>query len=170
MPPPDTFTAPDRLTAWLRQERVSVLSATPALLALMLAADPAPLPDVRAVISGGSPLSRTTAALVRRRAPAAVLVNGYGCTETPQLVVAQLVAPDEPVPPTAQVPIGRPLPGRRCEVRTEDGRRCDAGQLGELWVAAPHIAQGYLDDPTKRRRHSRPVRDRWDRCALAAYG
>ena len=49
---------PDRLTAWLRQERVSVLSATPALLALMLAADPAPLPDVRVVISGGSPLSR----------------------------------------------------------------------------------------------------------------
>jgi aryl carrier-like protein len=123
---------------------VTVVNATPALLALICAADPRPLPDLRAVVCGGSPLSVATAELIRSRAVNAVLVNGYGCTETPQLVTAYRMDPGQPAPPTALVPIGEPLPGRRVEVLAADGRRCDVGQLGEVWVAAPHIAEGYL--------------------------
>jgi hypothetical protein len=47
------------------------------------------------------------------------------------------------LPPTAQIAIGKPLPGRRVEVRATGGRRCAVGQLGEVWVAAPYIAEGY---------------------------
>ncbi|WP_433389469.1 AMP-binding protein [Micromonospora sp. KLBMP9576] len=144
VPPPGVAGHPARVAAWLRAERVTVLSATPALLALVLGADPRPMPDLRAVICGGSPLSATTAALVRACAPGATLLNGYGCTETPQLVVAHAIAPGGPLPPTAEVPIGVPLPGRHVEVRATDGRRCDAGHLGELWVAGPHLADGYV--------------------------
>lgn len=143
IPPPDVVGNPGQVASWLRRERVSVLSATPAMLSLAFGADTAPLPDLRAVICGGSPLSAATAALIRSRATGAVVVNGYGCTETPQLVAAHTMAPGEPVPPTAQVPVGPPLPGRRIELRTVDGRRCDVGHLGEVWVAAPHIAMGY---------------------------
>jgi hypothetical protein len=123
---------------------VTVANATPTMLALVFGADTQPLPDLRAVVCGGSPLSAATAQLIRSRAANAVIVNGYGCTETPQLVVAHEIAPDEPVPRTAQVPIGAPLPGRRVAVRAADGHRCDVGQLGELWVAEPHIADGYV--------------------------
>jgi amino acid adenylation domain-containing protein len=144
VPPPEVVGNPGRLGSWLRQERVSVVNATPTMLALVLGADRQPLPDLRAVVCGGSPLSAATAALIRSRAANAVVVNGYGCTETPQLVVAHEIAPGQPLPPTAQVPIGEPLPGRRIEVRAADGRRCAVGQLGELWVAGPHIAEGYL--------------------------
>jgi non-ribosomal peptide synthetase component F/acyl carrier protein len=144
IPPAEVFGGPGRLATWLRQERITVVNATPALLSLILGADPQPLPDVRAVVCGGSPLSAATAALIRSRALNATIINGYGCTETPQVVIAHRIAADEPVPPTAQVPVGRPLPGRRVELRALDGRRCDTGQLGEVWVAQPHIAQGYL--------------------------
>ncbi|GIF62784.1 hypothetical protein Ais01nite_08190 [Asanoa ishikariensis] len=153
VPPADAFGDPGRLAAWLRRERITVVDATPALLSLVLGADPEPLPDLRAVVCGGSPLSAATAELIRSRAVNAVVVNGYGCTETPQIVVANRIAPAAPLPPTAQVPIGRPLPRRRVELRAPDGRRCDTGQLGELWVAAPHIAERYLDhagDPRPR--------------------
>lgn len=143
IPPPETSANSSQLAAWLRQERVSVLNATPAMLVLALGADERPLPDLRAVVCGGSPLSAATAALIRSRADRAVVVNGYGCTETPQLVVAYEIAPGQRLPPTGQVPIGLPLPGRRVEVLA-DGRRCDVGQIGELWVAAPHIGQCYL--------------------------
>ncbi|MFD5467357.1 AMP-binding protein [Kitasatospora sp. NPDC127059] len=144
VPPPELVADPARLGSWLRRERVSVTHATPAMLALVLGADPDPLPDLRAVVSGGSPLSAATVGLIRARAAGAVVLNGYGCTETPQLVIAHEIGPDQPVPRTAQVPIGEPLPGRRVELRTTDGRRCDVGQVGELWVAGPHIADGYL--------------------------
>jgi non-ribosomal peptide synthetase component F/acyl carrier protein/aryl carrier-like protein len=144
VPPPEASGNPGRLAAWLRRERVTVVNATPALLALVCAADPQPLPDLRAVVCGGSPLSVATAELIRSRAVNAVVVNGYGCTETPQLVTAYRMDPGQPAPPTALAPIGEPLPGRRVEVRAADGRRCDVGQLGEVWVAAPHIAEGYL--------------------------
>lgn len=143
IPPPATAADSSRLAAWLRRERVSVLNATPAVLALALGADGQPLPGLRAVVCGGSPLSASTAALIRSRAARAVVVNGYGCTETPQLVVAYDIAPGQRIPPAGQLPIGQPLPGRRVEVIIS-GRRCDVGQLGELWVAAPHIGQCYL--------------------------
>ncbi|ASW54293.1 AMP-binding protein [Plantactinospora sp. KBS50] len=146
LPPPETFATPVRLADWLERERVTVLSSTPALLALVFGAEARSLPALRAVVCGGSPLSATTAELIRGCAPDATVVNGYGCTETPQIVVAHRITPDQPVPPTAQVPIGAPLPGRRVELRTADGRRCDVGQLGELWIAEPHIAAGYLGD------------------------
>jgi non-ribosomal peptide synthetase component F len=161
MPPPGVLGKPVRLAAWLRQERVTVMSATPTLLALVLGADRQPLPDLRVVVCGGSPLSAETAELIRSCAPDAVVVNGYGCTETPQLVVAHQIVPDQPVPPTAEVPIGVPLPGRRVEVRSAGGRRCDAGQLGEVWVAAPHIAQGYLGSTGDGRFATRDDGRRW---------
>lgn len=144
VPPSGVLGAPQILSDWLRAARVTIVHATPVLLALACGVDSRPLPDLRAVVCGGSPLTRTIAEMLRARAPGAVIVNGYGCTETPQLVTAHAIAVDEPLPPTAQVPIGRPLPGRRVEIHASDGRPCDVGQLGELWVAAPHIVDGYV--------------------------
>ena len=150
VPSPGIAANPDQIGGWLRAERISVVSATPVLLALVFGADPRPLPDLRAVICGGSPLSATTAELIRSWAPNAVVVNGYGCTETPQLVSAYRIAPGQQVPPTAEVPVGKPLPGRLIEVRDANGRRCDIGQLGELWVGEPHLAAGYLGGTVNR--------------------
>jgi non-ribosomal peptide synthetase component F/acyl carrier protein len=146
IPPEELFADPAALAGWLRAQRITVVNATPVMFALLCGADPEPLPELRAVVCGGSPLSPATAELIRERAPHARIVNGYGCTETPQLVVAHEIgaAGAGPVRAGAQVPIGTPLPGRRVELRTEDGRQCDVGQLGELWIADPHIAEGYL--------------------------
>ena len=140
------------LAHWLRTRRISVLSATPTLLALVLGGDrnASLLPHLRLVICGGAPLTTATAALIRSRAPEAVIVNGYGCVEIPQLAVAHRLDPDDPLPDTSHVPIGRPLPGRRVELVTEDGRRCTDGERGELLVGEPWIASGYLADAPER--------------------
>ncbi|MER7169887.1 AMP-binding protein [Streptomyces mesophilus] len=141
-----------RLAHWLHTRRISVLSATPTLLALVLGAarDTQLLPHLRVVICGGAPLTTATAALIRSRAPKAVIVNGYGCVETPQLVVAHRLDPDDPLPDTSHVPIGRPLPGRHVELLTEDGHRCADGERGELRVGEPWIASGYLTEAPER--------------------
>jgi non-ribosomal peptide synthetase component F/acyl carrier protein len=163
VPAPETPGNPGIVAAWMRRERISVVDATPALLGLALATDEEPLPALRAVVCGGSVLSTRTAALIRARAPHALVVNGYGCTETPQLVTAHLLAADGELPGTVHVPIGRQLPGRRVELRAGDGRACDVGQLGELWVAAPHIAEGYLASSAPPRFVTDPAGVRWVR-------
>lgn len=154
LPPPAELRDVTGLAGWLRRERISVLSATPAMLALIFGADtgggPGPVPDLRVVICGGSHLTSATAALIRSHAPRAVIVNGYGCVETPQLVVAHRLDPGDPLPRTPDVPIGRPLPGRQIELRTPDGRACADGEPGEMWVGEPWIASGYLTEgPTR---------------------
>jgi acyl-CoA synthetase (AMP-forming)/AMP-acid ligase II len=136
VPPEDVFSAPDRLFALLRDERVTVLHATPALLELILAGRPRPdslpsggtgggsgrgpgeapgggpgtdrLDDLRLVVSGGAPL---TAGLVRelRTVTAARVVNAYGATETPQLASVHEAAAAGGSPP-AGLPDAAALP------------------------------------------------------------
>jgi acyl-coenzyme A synthetase/AMP-(fatty) acid ligase len=145
IPPLEVQEDPSTLVRWLRAERISVLGGSPLLLGLALDADPDPLPDLRVAVCGGAPLSRTTAELLRSAAPNATLVNGYGCTETPQLVAALRLEPSAGVPGWPQVPAGGPVPGRRLEVRTAAGARCDVGQLGTVRVAEPYLAAGYVE-------------------------
>lgn len=145
VPPAAIVGDPRAIAGWVRAAGVTVVSATPALLGLAFGLDPAPLPAVRLVISGGAPLTAVVAGLVRAAAPHATLVNGYGTTETPQLVTAGVFDPADPVPAVAQLPVGTPLAGRRVEVRDRQGRRRGAGQLGSVWVAEPYIAHGYAD-------------------------
>lgn len=143
IPPTEILSQMERLSSWLRDQRVTVVNAPPTLLSLAFGLDAEPLPELRLVICGGSPLSPDAVAAIRASAPRATVVNGYGCTETPQLVTMSVMTPGEPLSP-ASVSAGRPLPGRRVEVRTAEGLRCDVGQLGEIWVAEPHIALGYV--------------------------
>lgn len=75
------------------------------------------------------------------------LLNTYGSTETALVThTAVLAGPDTAGPFPEGVPIGRPLPSVRQVVvprpETPDGP-------GELWVAGPQLATGYLDDPER---------------------
>lgn len=142
VPPDDVVDRLPAVPAWLREQRITVVDATPALLQLSLGVSRVPLPDLRLVVCGGAPLTADTVRTVRTAAGAATVVNGYGCTETPQLVTALVLPPGST--PAGPPSVGRPLPGRVVELRRPDGARCDTGQLGELWVAEPYIAAGYV--------------------------
>lgn len=73
------------------------------------------------------------------------------------------------------VPIGTPLDGVRIRLLDADGREADSGQAGEIHVAGPGVARGYLDRPdltAERFRTGRPGggSERWYRSGdLARY-
>ncbi|MDT0454473.1 amino acid adenylation domain-containing protein [Streptomyces sp. DSM 41527] len=128
------------LLAYLAEQRADVFDCTPSHLRVVLAAAQdaaATLPAV--LLVGGEavdqPLWDSLAALEGVRA-----FNVYGPTEcTVDTTVAEIAE-------GAQPSIGRPLPGTDVMVLDQDLRPVPAGRAGELCVAGPQVARGYLGD------------------------
>ena len=128
----------DRLQRLLARERVTVAELPPALMPLL---DPDRLPDLRLVSVGGE---APGGELVERWAtPRRRFVNGYGPTEATVAVTLAEVSGRHTAPP----PIGRPMPNHRAYVLDEDLELVGVGVPGELYVAGPGLARGYLGQP-----------------------
>ncbi|MGW6027028.1 amino acid adenylation domain-containing protein [Streptomyces sp. NPDC055099] len=119
-------------------------SLTPSLLHAMLEADSggAQGSSLRVVYSGGEALPQRLATECAARWGARI-VNVYGPTE------ASCNSTYAPVDPTAdETPaIGVPLPGMRAYVLGPRGEELPPGVPGELYVAGPGVALGYLAAP-----------------------
>ncbi|WP_320772918.1 amino acid adenylation domain-containing protein [Streptomyces sp. CRN 30] len=105
------------------------------------------LPELREVATAGEQLFATPALreFFRSHAPEAVLDNHYGPSET-HVVVAERLAKDPAAWPDLP-PIGRPVAGARALVLDEALRPVPPGATGELCVAGPVLADGYLGRP-----------------------
>ncbi|MCH5229033.1 MAG: amino acid adenylation domain-containing protein [Muribaculaceae bacterium] len=47
------------------------------------------------------------------------------------------------------IPIGKILDNMKGYIVSEEGKRLPVGAVGELWIAGPHVAEGYLNRPEK---------------------
>ena len=70
--------------------------------------------------------------------------NLYGPTECTILATAYQVKERE-----EDIPIGTPLDNVKLYIVDTEGRRLPPGETGELWIAGPHVADGYLNRPEK---------------------
>jgi amino acid adenylation domain-containing protein len=106
------------------------------------------LPDLgrlRLISAGGDVLSPSATAELRAAHPCVRLLNSYGPTEATILASCFEVGEVD----GGAVPIGRPLPGYRLEVRDESGALLPDGAVGELWIGGPGVARGYRGDPER---------------------
>jgi amino acid adenylation domain-containing protein len=129
------------LTAVLTSGRITHFQATPSLVQLMLQ-DPALATAIRGLhvlIMGGEIVQP---GLVARLRPVPHIYNGYGPTEATVYTTMHECSDED----TEHVPIGRPLRGVHVRAVDEDGRDCPPGVLGELLIAGPGLARGYLND------------------------
>jgi amino acid adenylation domain-containing protein/non-ribosomal peptide synthase protein (TIGR01720 family) len=97
------------------------------------------LPEFRTLVVGGD---ACTADLVRRWAPGRDMVNAYGPTES--TVVATWSAA---LVPGVVPPIGGPIWNTSVYVLDAALRVVPMGAEGELYIAGPSLARGYLDRP-----------------------
>jgi amino acid adenylation domain-containing protein len=129
----------EALQRLMERSAVTVAELPPGLMPLL---DPSRLPDLRLVSVGGEAPAGT---LVDAWAtPRREFWNGYGPAETTVAVTLMKCVP----PSGGRVPpIGLPMPGHRCYVLDPHLRLVPPGVPGELCVAGPGLARGYLGRP-----------------------
>jgi amino acid adenylation domain-containing protein len=120
-----------------REQRTTAMVAVPSVLGAL---PRAALPDLRTIIVGGEPLP---ADLACHWGSGRRLFNCYGLTECGMASSGHEVTPDQ----TEPVPIGTALSNATLLVVDDDLRPCGVAEEGELVIAGPGLARGYLDDP-----------------------
>lgn len=135
----DTARDADALLAAYRADRIDVVDTTPSMAAPLIDAgllDGEHRPAL--LILGGE---ATGPALWRRIAGTGVpAVNLYGPTEAAVDATAAVVAGETPV-------IGRAVPGTAAYALDGALQPVRDGEIGELYLAGPHLARGYLNLP-----------------------
>ncbi|MFI0479566.1 AMP-binding protein, partial [Actinomadura sp. 9N215] len=123
-----------------------ILAVVPTLLEALVQAGAehgAVLPAVTDVLVSGEALTRTLVRSVAALAPGARVVNQYGpseCTMTTTWAEASRDGAEE-------VPIGRPIGNMRCRLLDPLLRPVPPGAEGEIYIAGPGLARGYLGAP-----------------------
>ncbi|MFC9999357.1 amino acid adenylation domain-containing protein [Nocardia sp. NPDC127526] len=156
-------TDPAQLARLIAQHRVTMTASVPSLLAALLdSAPPQSLSSLRAVWVGGEPLPVATIDRFTA-AGAARLHNLYGPTEA----TVSITGADVTGCGAGPVPIGRPH--GNCLAYILDARLhpVPAGTPGELYLAGPQLARGYLGQPG--RTAERFVADPYGRAGTRMY-
>ncbi|BAG20094.1 MULTISPECIES: non-ribosomal peptide synthetase [Streptomyces] len=130
------------LSARLAGAPVTFMKATPSHLPL-LGALPAAYSPTAELLLGGEALLGEALAGWRERHPDATVRNVYGPTEATVNVTEFTIDPGTPLAP-GPVPMGRPQANVRAYVLDSALRPVASGVAGELYLAGPCLARGYL--------------------------
>jgi amino acid adenylation domain-containing protein len=157
IPDPARIGEPGYLAGWMRGQRVTVTDLTPAMAWLLTELPPGDLdsfalPDLRVAVLGGDVLTRRDVARLRRLAPQVLCVNVYGATESQRALgfhkVEEGPLDGEQEERARQVlPLGRGKRDVQLLVLGRSGGLAGVGEIGEIAIRSPHLAEGYLDDP-----------------------
>ena len=136
----------------MRQHEINDAFFTPSLLACL---DPAAFPTLRSVTCAGEVCAPSLAA--PWIAAGVRFVHAYGPAEC--TVCSTMAIIDHANRPF--LPLGAPIPGYRVYLLDPDGNPVPLGAIGEICIAGPGVAAGYLGDATLTA--AKFVADPWNR-------
>ncbi|MEQ0558014.1 amino acid adenylation domain-containing protein [Amycolatopsis sp. NEAU-NG30] len=142
--PLDTARTPHQFRQLLTEEQVTTVCQTPSAFLHLTADHTGAEPGPHTVIFGGEALEPRRLAdwYARHSGEGPRLVNMYGITETTVHVTYRELTADSVTHDGS--PIGVPIPDLRVFVLDRGLRPVPAGVPGELYVAGPGLARGYL--------------------------
>ncbi|KAL2271357.1 hypothetical protein VTJ83DRAFT_728 [Remersonia thermophila] len=145
----------EKLAEWFREHKPTVTHLTPAMGQILVGGATAEFPALEHVFFVGDVLTTRDCRALRRLAINANIINMYGTTETQRAVSYY------EIPSRARdadfldrlnkdtIPAGKGMQNvQLLVVNREDGKTmCKVGEVGEIFVRAAGLAEGYLGDP-----------------------
>ena len=141
LPTDDDVHDVDRIGAVIADREVTHTLMVPSLYRAVLDRAAGQLLGLEVAIVAGEPCPASLVALHEERLADTALVNEYGPTEATVWATAHRLRTDDDT-----VPIGRPIPGTTIRVVDDRLTPVPGGIAGELLIAGPGVARGYLDD------------------------
>jgi len=136
------------LVELIQQQHITTLHFVPAMLAAFLEApNVAQCTHLKRVICSGEALPHRLQTQFFQTLPNVELHNLYGPTEASIDVTAWTCHPSPDSPPTATVPIGRPIANTQIYLLDSRDRPVPPGIPGELHISGVGLARGYLNRP-----------------------
>ncbi|MGG6314569.1 amino acid adenylation domain-containing protein, partial [Paenibacillus macerans] len=145
----ETYTDPERLIAYLGRQGTTYIKLTPSLFHMIVNAssfeDLRQLDSLRLIVLGGEKINPTDLASYHRKYPQAALMNHYGPTESTIGIIARRIDTERLAEFASRPTIGRPIHNAAAYVLDRSRRLVPAGVAGELYLAGPGLAEGYLN-------------------------
>jgi D-alanine--poly(phosphoribitol) ligase subunit 1 len=138
---PAKFVQENQITTWFSVPSIAALMNRMGLL------KPGAFPCLKYTFFCGEPLLTNVAEAWQMAAPNATVVNMYGPTEATVMCMGQRYSSDCVLTRDC-VAIGKPFNGMQAAI-AEGEKFVSLGEQGELLLAGPQLALGYLDDPAK---------------------
>ncbi|KAH8429352.1 non-ribosomal peptide synthetase [Aspergillus melleus] len=139
---------PAALVDLLASKKITETLMTPTLLATVLSRHPhirERLPDLRTLWFNGEVVTTDLARRAIQSLPNTRLLNCYSACETHEIACGDIREMfDEE---SLYCPVGPPLDRKNTHILDESGQKVDVGVSGELFVAGPLLARGYLNLP-----------------------
>ncbi|CAO1606434.1 large subunit of alpha-aminoadipate reductase [Xanthoria calcicola] len=143
----------ERLAEWMKREGATVTHLTPAMGQILVGGASTEFPSLHHSFFVGDILIRRDVRRLQELAPNAAVVNMFGTTET-QRAVSFFEVPSKNTDlsfldkMTEVIPAGTGMFDVQLLVvdRENRNKQCSVGQIGEIYVRAGGLAEGYLGD------------------------
>ncbi|TVY92312.1 L-2-aminoadipate reductase large subunit [Lachnellula willkommii] len=143
----------ERLAEWMAEHKPTVTHLTPAMGQILVGGAVAEFPSLDRAFFVGDILTTRDCRSLRRLAINANIVNMYGTTET-QRAVSYYEIPSQAKDPKAledlkdTIPAGKGMKNVQLLVVNREDRTkiCKVGEIGEIYVRAAGLAEGYKGD------------------------
>jgi amino acid adenylation domain-containing protein len=129
----------------IAEHHITAVHLTAGLFRVIAEEAPEVLTGVREVMTGGDVIAPSSVAKVLAACPDIVVRAMYGSTESTLFTTNSPMT--APFTPGVTVPVGRPMDTIRVYVLDAELRQVPVGETGELYVAGPRLARGYLRRP-----------------------
>ncbi len=147
--PHELSSFPISLRDFIEKEKISVWYSVPSILTQMVlygGLEEKKLPALRQVLFAGEVFPSKYLRRLMELLPDAKYCNLYGPTETNVITYYHVT---EPPDAGKSIPIGAPCGGVKVFVVSESGVLVNDGEMGELYVSAPTLMDGYWNDSKK---------------------
>ncbi|KAI8370997.1 L-aminoadipate-semialdehyde dehydrogenase [Blakeslea trispora] len=154
IPTSEDIGIPGRLAEWMNKSQVSVTHLTPAMGQLLSSHAQVEIPSLINAFFVGDILTKRDAARIQKYAPNVAVINMYGTTET-QRSVSHFIVPARSSHPAflssqkEVIAAGKGMVNVQLLVvnRHDRTKMCGVGEIGEIYVRAPGLSEGYLRLP-----------------------